>query len=193
MRFFLLRVQAFYIRLVECVMCTTTWFHVSNYGNCFWIMRSGSRLIHSLVSFDCYMLKTTKQNQKKKNNNNNNKNNKQTLKNGPKRCIKNELQHAISFFLSKKKWLTVFDKALMLFWKTCLHLKQLFDARLLIWKQPSFSVPKITVLLEVAPTMTDLISLKENRPFPCQFTYFMLYLKIISTIFKVDIILYSEL
>ena len=45
----------------------------------------------------------------------------------------------------KKERLNIFDKALMLFWKTYLHLKQLFDTRLLIWRQLSFSVPKITV------------------------------------------------
>ena len=37
--FFLLRVQALYIRLVEFF---------------FWIMRDGSHLIHSLASFNCY-------------------------------------------------------------------------------------------------------------------------------------------
>ena len=45
----------------------------------------------------------------------------------------------------QKERLTIFDKALMLFWKTYLHLKQLFDTRLLIWRQLSFSVPKIAV------------------------------------------------
>ena len=43
----------------------------------------------------------------------------------------------------------IFDKALMPFWKTFLWLKQLFNAKLLISRLPSFSVPKITVVRHV--------------------------------------------
>ena len=52
-------------------------------------------------------------------------------------------------FDQKKKWLTIFDTALATFRKTFLELKQLFDAKLLIWWLPSFSVPKITVVRQV--------------------------------------------
>ena len=37
-----------------------------------------------------------------------------------------------NFVLFDKKWLTIFDKVLMSFWKTFLWLKQLFDAKILI-------------------------------------------------------------
>ena len=37
-----------------------------------------------------------------------------------------------NFELFDKKWLTIFDKVLMPFWKMFLWLKQLFDAKLLI-------------------------------------------------------------
>ena len=37
-----------------------------------------------------------------------------------------------NFVLFDKKWLTIFDKVLMPFWKMFLWLKQLFDAKLLI-------------------------------------------------------------
>ena len=48
-------------------------------------------------------------------------------------CEQNRMIQTIqNFELFYKKWLTTFDKALMLFWKTYLHLKQLFDARLSI-------------------------------------------------------------
>ena len=43
----------------------------------------------------------------------------------------------------KKKALVIFDEALTPLWKKFL-LKQLFDAKLLIKKLPSFSVPKTT-------------------------------------------------
>ena len=39
-----------------------------------------------------------------------------------------------------------FDKASTPFWKTFLQLKQLFNAKILISRLPSFSVPKITVV-----------------------------------------------
>ena len=68
MRFFLLRVHALYIRLVECVMRTTTWFHVSDFRFfvlfCFFFflkIRDGRHLIHSSASFNCHTLKTNKQ------------------------------------------------------------------------------------------------------------------------------------
>ena len=51
--------------------------------------------------------------------------------------------------LFDKKWLTMFDKVLTPFWKTFLWLKQLFDAKLLIQRLSSFSVPKITALRHV--------------------------------------------
>ena len=44
---------------------------------------------------------------------------------------------------------TIFDKALTPFWKTFLQLKQLFNAKLLISRLPSFSVPKIMVVQHV--------------------------------------------
>ena len=42
-----------------------------------------------------------------------------------------------------------FDKVLTPFWKMFLWLKQMFDAKLLIWRLSSFSVPKITVVQHV--------------------------------------------
>ena len=54
-----------------------------------------------------------------------------------------------NFELFDKKWLTIFDKVLTPFWKTFLWLKQLFDAKLLILRLSSFSVPKITVVRHV--------------------------------------------
>ena len=44
---------------------------------------------------------------------------------------------------------TIFDKALTPFWETFLYLKQLFNAKLLIFRLPSFSIPKITVVRHV--------------------------------------------
>ena len=44
---------------------------------------------------------------------------------------------------------TIFDKALMPFWKIFLQLKQLFNAKLFISRLSSFSVPKITVVWHV--------------------------------------------
>ena len=43
----------------------------------------------------------------------------------------------------KKKPKNILDKALTPFWKTFLLLKQLFNAKLLIYRLPSFSVPKL--------------------------------------------------
>ena len=51
-----------------------------------------------------------------------------------------------SFVLFDKKCLTIFGKVLTPFWKTFLWLKQLFDAKTLIQRLSSFSVPKITAL-----------------------------------------------
>ena len=45
----------------------------------------------------------------------------------------------------KQKQKTIFDKALTPFWKTFLQLKQWFNAKLLISRLPSFSVPKLTI------------------------------------------------
>ena len=50
-----------------------------------------------------------------------------------------------------KKWLTIFDKVLTLFSKMFLWLKQLFDAKLLIQRLSSFSVPKIAVVQHMQP------------------------------------------
>ena len=47
---------------------------------------------------------------------------------------------------TKRVFKTIFDKALTPFRKTFLLLKQLFNAKLLISRLPSFSVPKITVV-----------------------------------------------
>ena len=49
----------------------------------------------------------------------------------------------------KKKSKTIFDKALTPFWKMFQSLKQLFNALLLIWRLPSFNIPKITVVRHV--------------------------------------------
>ena len=38
---------------------------------------------------------------------------------------------------------TIFDQMLMPFWKMFLQLKQWFNAKLFIWRLPSFSVSKI--------------------------------------------------
>ena len=54
-----------------------------------------------------------------------------------------------NFELFDKKWLTIFDKVLTPFWKTFLWLKQLFDAKVLIYRLSSFCVPKITVVQHV--------------------------------------------
>ena len=74
-----------------------------------------------------------------------------------------------NFMLFDKKWLTIFDKVLTPFWKTFLWLKQLFDAKILIQRLSSFSVPKITALntcnqVKVAPNIVDPISVNENLP-----------------------------
>ena len=57
--------------------------------------------------------------------------------------------YKILIFLTKKKWLTIFYKVLTPFWKMFLWMKQLFDARLLIKRLSSFSVPKIMVVRHV--------------------------------------------
>ena len=57
---------------------------------------------------------------------------------------------------------TIFDKALTLFWKTFLWLKQLFSAKQLISRLQSFSVPKITV---VRIRLTRL-KVKRREPHP---------------------------
>ena len=46
---------------------------------------------------------------------------------------KSVIQTTQKFELFEIKWLTIFNNALTLFWKTFLYLKQLFDAKLLIW------------------------------------------------------------
>ena len=47
-------------------------------------------------------------------------------------------------------FLTIVDKVLVPFWKTFLYLKQLFDAKSLIQRLPSFSVPKMSANREVS-------------------------------------------
>ena len=51
-----------------------------------------------------------------------------------------------NFEIFDKKWLTICDKVLTPFRKTFLWLKQLFDAKIFIYWQLSFSVPKIKVV-----------------------------------------------
>ena len=46
---------------------------------------------------------------------------------------------------------TIFDKALAPFWKTFLQLEQFLNAKLLISRLPSSSVPKITVVGHLQP------------------------------------------
>ena len=68
---------------------------------------------------------------------------------------------------------TIFDKALTPFWNAFLWLKQLFNAKLLISRLPSFSVQKLrssitrVTRLKVAPNMADTISIKDSslKPF----------------------------
>ena len=50
-----------------------------------------------------------------------------------------------NFELFDKKSLTIFDKVTKPFWKTFLWQELQFDAKLLIWRLSSFSVPKFTV------------------------------------------------
>ena len=54
-----------------------------------------------------------------------------------------------NFALFDKKWLIIFDKVLTPFWETFLWPKQLFDAKILIQRLSSFSVPKITAFRHV--------------------------------------------
>ena len=57
------------------------------------------------------------------------------------------------FELFDKKASTIFDKASTPFWNMFLKLKQMFDAKVLIKRLPSFSVPKITVIRHVKPIL----------------------------------------
>ena len=63
--------------------------------------------------------------------------------NGMVRSIQN-----IELF-DKKQCLIILDKVLTLFWKMFLSLKQMFDAKQLIKRLSSISVPKITVVRHV--------------------------------------------
>ena len=62
-------------------------------------------------------------------------------------CTVGTIQNVVFF---DKKWLSIFDKVLTPFWKTFLWLKQLFDAKILIQRLSSFSVPKIPSLQHVS-------------------------------------------
>ena len=52
----------------------------------------------------------------------------------------------LSFLIKNRFFKTIFDKAMTPLWKTFLQLKQLFNAKLLIFRLPSFSGPKSTVV-----------------------------------------------
>ena len=74
-----------------------------------------------------------------------------------------------NFLTENEKMVSHFDKLLTPFWKTFLWLKQFFDAKLLIKRLSSFSVPKTSkhsptcvTRLKVAPNMADPISLNEE-------------------------------
>ena len=54
-----------------------------------------------------------------------------------------------NFVFFDKKWLKIFDKVLTPLWKTFLRLKLLLDAKILIQRLSSFSVPKIMALRHV--------------------------------------------
>ena len=54
-----------------------------------------------------------------------------------------------NFEVFHEKWLTIFDKGLTPFWMTFLWVKKIFDAKLLIQRLSSFSVPKFTVIRHV--------------------------------------------
>ena len=58
-----------------------------------------------------------------------------------------------NFELSDKKASTIFDKVSTPFWNMFLLLKEMFDAKGLIKRLPSFSVPKITVIRQVKPIL----------------------------------------
>ena len=56
------------------------------------------------------------------------------------------------FFFDKKKppiFKAIFDKALSSFCKTFLQMEQLFNGKLLIFRLPSFGVPKVMVVQHV--------------------------------------------
>ena len=53
-----------------------------------------------------------------------------------------------NFELFDRKWLTIFDKALMPLWKKFLQLKQLFDETINLWTK-IFQYSKITVVRQV--------------------------------------------
>ena len=78
--------------------------------------------------------------------------------------------YKILYFLTKKKWLTIFNKVLLPFWKTLLQLKQLFDAKILktiIFQcSKNYDSPTRATRLKVAPNIhvEDPISLNENLP-----------------------------
>ena len=57
--------------------------------------------------------------------------------------------HCQNVELFDRNWFTIFDIVLTPFWKMFLLLKQKFDAKLLVERLLSFSVPKITVVRHV--------------------------------------------
>ena len=64
-------------------------------------------------------------------------------------CMVQTTQNFELFDQKTRDFRTIFDKTLAPFLKTFLQLKQFFDAKLLISRLPSFSVPKITVVRHV--------------------------------------------
>ena len=58
-----------------------------------------------------------------------------------------------NFELFDKKASTIFDKASTPFWNMFMYLKQMFDAKVLIKRLPSFSVPKIILIWHVKPIL----------------------------------------
>ena len=61
-------------------------------------------------------------------------------------CMVQTTQYFEIFDKKPRFFKTIFDKMLVPFLKTFLQLKQFFNAKLLISRLPSFSVPKITVV-----------------------------------------------
>ena len=96
------------------------------------------------------------------------------------------------FWVFWQKWLTVLsaDKAFMIFWKMYSASETIVWCKTINLKTTIFQCSKNygVARLKVAPTMTDVISLKENRLLPCKnFHILWSYLKIISTFLTVDI------
>ena len=88
--------------------------------------------------------------------------------------MKFEQNHMIktiqNFVLFDKKWLTIFDKMLMPFWKMFLWLKQLFNAKISVHQtfivqcSKNYGTPTVVTRLKIAPNMVNLINLNKNLP-----------------------------